>query len=484
MPITATAGALTYNKTPITTAQFPDYTYFFLETDKKLSDVIIDSSSNLYVVHLDNISSSTNAYTEIYEFDAATGTNKAPLLTTSFVRVNTGMGSGPTFTNPQSYTSELVLDNTSKLFAYGYCTQFQTAFLPNYTWPGAIELEYNSSNSTGYRAYSSNPPPISETFYKKIAYDSTNQKWFIGLLPQTRGYNEPIANGSPHDNSNYIQSPYGKARLGYDSNATYPKATFAYPGGLAINSNDDGCTICAYEYNFSNANQELKCVLTLWDKTVTAPFVSLDFQWQREIDVPAGSVSPYTQYPTGLVIDSNDNIYCLLGNSTLIKYNVSGTLQWARTINWALMNDNYFEEKSILKIDSNDDLYVAVYAPGAGGVSAGCVMKIDTSGTKIFSRFLDVTVSSNGGPEGLDVSQSNKMCLIIDKDIVVLPNDGTLTGTYGNLVYSTDTSTLSTKTQTDVAGTDRLAITNDNTIGIGGSAGTPPSISTSVTIID
>ncbi len=130
-------------------------------------------------------------------------------------------------------------------------------------------------------------------------------------------------------------------------------------------------------------------------------------QWQRALS-PAGNAS---RYRAGCAVDSSGNVY--LTNQITVsskvriliaKYNSSGTIQWQRTFG---ANGGYFLSKNI-HIDSKDNLYITV----------------------------PLQIGSN----------SNN--IIVAK----LPNDGSLTGVYGDFFYTSASATTSTPTNTSSTG--------------------------------
>ena len=130
-------------------------------------------------------------------------------------------------------------------------------------------------------------------------------------------------------------------------------------------------------------------------------------QWQRAL-TPAGNAS---RYYAGCAVDSSDNVYLTnqitVSSNThvlIAKYNSSGTIQWQRSFG---ANGGFFYEKNI-HIDSNDNLYIT--AP------------------------LQIGSNSNN--------------IVVAK----LPNDGSLTGTYGSFTYASSSATTSTPTNTSSTG--------------------------------
>lgn len=131
--------------------------------------------------------------------------------------------------------------------------------------------------------------------------------------------------------------------------------------------------------------------ITKWNTSGT-------LQWQRRLGVTG------TNYQfQDVALDSDGNIYCVgfykPGNDTVIisKWNSSGTLQWARDFG----RSGYGTRSYAIEVDSSDAVIISGETNGAGpGNTSAFVLRI--------------------------------------------PNDGTLTGTYNNMSYSTSSATSAT----------------------------------------
>ena len=157
-----------------------------------------------------------------------------------------------------------------------------------------------------------------------------------------------------------------------------------------------------------------------------------------------------------VAVDSSGNVFAVGiapgSESILVKYNSSGTMQWAR------------------KTDNGDIAMINVVADGDGNVyTCGrdsrspyhlLIMKFNSSGTQQWVR--------NLGPSGTNVRNQSYLDSIMDIDsdgnlyiqallggyqmiVAKLPNDGSLTGTYSfssnvttpDIVYASQTATMS-----------------------------------------
>ena len=108
----------------------------------------------------------------------------------------------------------------------------------------------------------------------------------------------------------------------------------------------------------------------------------------------------YGQVMDSISVDSDGNAYIAGGNGVYFyKYNSSGSLQWSRSFTGS--NNNYVVRGN--HISSNGDLHI--------GFRTGAVPSVGSSDNAL---------------------------------VVKIPNDGTLTGTYGAFIYSAISSTAHT----------------------------------------
>jgi len=192
-----------------------------------------------------------------------------------------------------------------------------------------------------------------------------------------------------------------------------------------------------------------------------------------------------------IVIDSSGNIYC--GGrcrqgwsgymAFVIKFNSSMVIQWQKTI----PNIGYIQH---LAIDSSDNVY-AVATSTTSGYKAGWIMKITSSGTIDWSTKITIGSFTDRYPflKGLTIKGENdNLYLSFVYNInpssnsptttyhqlfacIKYPNTGDITGTYGDLVFtsgslSTSNATMGTRTG-DYVDTDErqtLIYKYDNTL--------------------
>lgn len=160
-------------------------------------------------------------------------------------------------------------------------------------------------------------------------------------------------------------------------------------------------------------------------------------QWQRLF---GGGTSNESSQGTGISIDSSGNVYLagttnLYGefNGLVIKYNSSGTLQWARRFGFTATLSLVLKG---VATDSTGDVYL-VGQTNSPGSSAFQIAKYNTSGALQWQRTLD---SSSETEVGFGITASSQHIYItgystaptasIDFLTAKLPSDGSGLGTY------------------------------------------------------
>lgn len=184
-------------------------------------------------------------------------------------------------------------------------------------------------------------------------------------------------------------------------------------------------------------------------------------QWQRVL----GGASPET--PRGLFADSLDNIYLTGYTSSagegssdmfIAKYNSSGTIQWQRVLGGSSL-DRF---KSVV-VDSANSIYAVGFSRSIITEDRIVIVKYNSSGTIQWQRAL-------GGPnfdKGFSITVDAQDNLYVlgevnelgeaedDFFLAVLPNDGSLTGTYvlngSNVVYQASSLTDSSSSLVEAA---------------------------------
>ncbi len=178
---------------------------------------------------------------------------------------------------------------------------------------------------------------------------------------------------------------------------------------------------------------------------------------------------------TGIALDSSGNPHFIgytevvvSGNGQydilVAKYNTSGTLQWQRTLGGTSTQD--FGEE--IAIDSSGNVYICARTDAGPGDNSMLIAKYNSSGAIQWQR----TWSGSGTENvyNIQVDDSNNIYVLgytrytvtglggYDIQLLKLPDDGSLTGTYGSYTYAasslTDaagTLTSATSTLTDAA---------------------------------
>ena len=168
------------------------------------------------------------------------------------------------------------------------------------------------------------------------------------------------------------------------------------------------------------------------------------FQWVRYL-----RGSSYGEIGEAVAVDSNDDIYVCgrttslgsgSGDLLLVKYNSSGTVQWRR-----LLGGSGSEEGRGVAVDSSDNVYVCGTTRSFGNGSRYIMIaKIDSSGNLQWQNILGGSQQDYG--EHIQVDSSDNIHVVgrttslaagqSQMFVAKLPNDGSLTGTYGSITYT------------------------------------------------
>jgi len=198
-------------------------------------------------------------------------------------------------------------------------------------------------------------------------------------------------------------------------------------------------------------------------------------QWQRCINTDRSAYLNEGR-AQGIAVDSSGNVlvcgdYIGEDKSVLWKLNNSnGLIQWGRQLYTSGKDSTFYG----VVTDSSDNVYVSGESEGTtveGGIEA-LLAKYNSAGSLLWQR------SFNTNPSSLTPStifyaialDSNQDMLITgharpddfnpsinrpdDMIVVKLPNDGSLTGTYGRYTYEASSHTSSTASEEEVAATE------------------------------
>lgn len=233
--------------------------------------------------------------------------------------------------------------------------------------------------------------------------------------------------------------------------------------GIAVDSSAN-----VYITGYSTASGTIKCQVAKYNSSGT-------IQWQRETNSSTDQFNGY-----GVVVDSSANVYVTgdlyvsgIGGLGLVKYDTSGTLQWARRLTGSGQNVS-----TGISIDSGGNLYISGYA-GNSGNNDPEFAKYDSSGTLQWQRRLGTSASDetansiktdsvNGFLIGGWTNITGSRNFLFAR----LPQDGSKTGTYtvggqsftyaaSGLTGSSPTLTNTTSTLTDAATSNSETTTTD-----------------------
>lgn len=154
-----------------------------------------------------------------------------------------------------------------------------------------------------------------------------------------------------------------------------------------------------------------------------------------------------------IAVDSSDNVYCAGQQDNVgivVKYDSSGNIVWSTKIS----NSGQFYG---IAVDSSGDIYLCGVGAAVNGVytTYSVVAKLNSSGqvqwyrkmSNSYIRMLSLVVDNSAVyvtakvQDGTSTEDNNAT--------FKLPKDGSLTGTYGNFVYATQSYSVSTPSNTN-----------------------------------
>jgi len=280
-------------------------------------------------------------------------------------------------------------------------------------------------------------------------YDSSGTiQWqkLLGLSASDEG-NAIAIDGS---NNIYITGYYSSNNLliaKYDSSGTiqWQRAlTTSTNNGNGIRVTSAG-TVYVVGFSSGGGGQGSNDVLlTKYDTSGT-------IQWQRVLGGASSDVG------NAIAIDSSENLYVAgstqsqgLGSTEILvaKYDSSGAIQWQRILGTVNADVAYG-----VALDSSANVYITGYGNGSDKLQ---IAKYNSSGTIQWQRRLVAGSAVSNQGNGISTDPSGNIYIAGQtagtgaggSDVVItkLPNDGSLTGTYGPWTYSVTTLTGATST--------------------------------------
>jgi hypothetical protein len=386
------------------------------ENTTSFSDVVLDSSDNIY------ISGSTNAIGS-GQFDVLV----AKYDTDGVIQWQkvSGTGGGD---QEQSYSIDR--DSGGEIVITG--RRFTTS-----AYSDAIFQLFDSSGGASgggaqYRVLSGSGN--SQEYFTGSARNSSNETYLVGHTQQSSGGANRVLIAKYNNSTNIVyQKVYGGS-----SEQTRDRGK-----SLSLDSSDN-MYVCGWTSSGPASNNDIFVV-----KFNSSGVI----QWQRGIG--RSDSGTMNDYGNGICLDSSNNVY-VVGETgakggyqeggLILKYNSSGTIQWNRTMHGS--GQIYFYG---VCVDSSDNVYACGRWTSGGKL---VIVKYNSSGTIQWQRSFD---SGAGDSIGYSIQCDSKDNLIIagttnSKSVVLkLSNDGSLTGTYGSYVYAATTNVDGTASMTEAA---------------------------------
>lgn len=218
-----------------------------------------------------------------------------------------------------------------------------------------------------------------------------------------------------------------------------------YARGVDVDSSGN-VYVCGYGMDYPTySNQHM--IIAKYNSSGT-------IQWQRVYHKSGANV-----YGISIAVDSSANVYVsgTAGNdAVLVKYNSSGALQWQRALT---PSGNASQHRAGCAVDSSGNVYLTNQVTVSSKFRV-LIAKYNSSGTIQWQRSL----GANGGyalSKNIHVDSKDNFYITAalqigsnSNNIVVakLPNDGSLTGVYGDFFYTSSSATTSTPTNTSSTG--------------------------------
>jgi hypothetical protein len=446
MPITASLGALSYNKTSL--GEDYEYWYMRVTTNCTFTDITFDNDGAFYTTGITDQYDIYSGTTLVCRFkennNYPTNISQYSYLYANEIAVG--------FTNPEmanvirynSYIDQITIAGSLQrkdLRAFPY-------YLSRFLYLNSIPKVLSTISGFAFQYPIPSTPGsnlVDRRYVEDLAIDTTDGTCYsIG----------PTVNGQPYPSVGYTK--YSSAVLPITTLATNIDVT---PGigstavyifnssSITLDSNKD--PVLCYTAQPTSSTSTRQTILRKASKTPTnipGVYYYLPAIWQRKITGTTSFQSKRVR------LDSSNNSYIVASDNTdsfLLKYNSSGTIQWQRKIANCTLNDLY--------VTSTGDSYLV----GQNSSNNLLIVKYNSSGTIQWqTKMSGVTYTG-----GRIVEYGSALYIIGSATAIAfavkLPNDGSIpgTGTYNigggtSITYSVATQTETVASLTDAALTD------------------------------
>lgn len=305
----------------------------------------------------------------------------------------------------------------------------------------AFIVKYNSSGVIQWQRRLVGASDRTDSF-QAIAIDSSNNIYAAGNKVETNTYGDMLL--VKYNASGTLQWQRGLGTSDADTQSWEDVKV------------DSSGNIYAVGIEYAGSNNY--CLVAKYNSSGT-------LQWQRRLG------SGDNDYGLGVAVDGSGNVYVILPSNSfgdqftyrtvVAKYNSSGTIQWQKY--FSNTTTSFTLEQHSISIDNQGDIITCSVLRGVTSNDGIAITKINSSGTLQWARYLSPTSSSYGlQPHGLSLDSSGNIYIsgkttltatgYDDMIVFKLPGDGSLTGTYGSVVYSVFGLTLATSSLGDISG--------------------------------
>lgn len=338
------------------------------------------------------------------------------------------------FSNESEVGKKVVLDGDGNLYIVGYCyirNLEDGVFISGQSFQVFV-IKCDSSGVVQWKRRLGVPW---NCFGEDIVLDSSGNIYVTGSVKRV----PPIADAillAKYDNNGVLQWQRMLSESYGDSNIFPGQATtsLGYTGaGLALDTNGDLC-LTGYRSIPNSSNS----VLILAKYSTSGGFI-----WGKSLSYPGVRIIS----GSSIVTDGGDNIYVSgyafsgdlsLDGLLVAKFNSSGVSQWQRVLTGGYSGSS----SNDMCIGLDGRLYITGQTYDSGGLSSILVSSFSTSGFLIWQNRVKVGFESYG--YGIASSDIDSICIAGQTTTsggtlkllsARLPNDGSLTGTYGSIIY-------------------------------------------------